>query len=91
MTKDIPEGKWKQVRSKIHARWNRLTEDDIDKIDGNRDQFIDVLQERYGVAKEKAENQLNRYLKAVTIRSKPSFIYDHGWDVGPSQRHNRRA
>jgi uncharacterized membrane protein YeaQ/YmgE (transglycosylase-associated protein family)/uncharacterized protein YjbJ (UPF0337 family) len=58
--------KWGKVRNKIHSRWNKITEEDIEKIDGNHDEFIDVIQERYGMDKEKAEEQLQGFLEAVT-------------------------
>ncbi len=68
----VIEGKWEQVRSKIHARWGKITDQDIAKIDSNHDQFIVTLQERYGYAKKEAEDQIQRYLKAV-LTFKPSF------------------
>jgi uncharacterized membrane protein YeaQ/YmgE (transglycosylase-associated protein family)/uncharacterized protein YjbJ (UPF0337 family) len=61
----VIESKWEQVRGKIHARWGKLTEQDIAKINGNHAQFIVTLQERYGYAKNEAENQIQSYLKAV--------------------------
>ncbi|MGE5225171.1 MAG: GlsB/YeaQ/YmgE family stress response membrane protein [Omnitrophica WOR_2 bacterium] len=61
----VVEGKWDQVSSKIHARWGNLTDQDIAKINRNHEQFNITLQERYGYAKEEAENQIQRYLKAV--------------------------
>jgi len=62
MNTDIFEGKWKQVRGEIRRWWGKLTDDDLDKIAGNRDKLIGTLQERYGYAKEKAEEELNRRL-----------------------------
>lgn len=61
----VIEGKWEQVSSKIHARWGKLTDQDIAKINRNHEQFNVTLQERYGYAKKEAENQIQRYLKAV--------------------------
>jgi len=65
---NVIERKWEQVRSKINARWGKLTEEDIDKIDGNHNRFIITLQARYGYAKEEAEDQIQRYLKASLRR-----------------------
>jgi uncharacterized membrane protein YeaQ/YmgE (transglycosylase-associated protein family) len=61
----VIEGKWEQVHSKIHARWSKLTDQDIAKIDSNHAQFNVTLQERYGYAKKDAEEQIQRYLRAV--------------------------
>jgi uncharacterized membrane protein YeaQ/YmgE (transglycosylase-associated protein family)/uncharacterized protein YjbJ (UPF0337 family) len=73
---EVIERKWMQVRNKIHARWSKITEADIDKINGNLNRFITTLQERYGYAKEDAEDQIQRYLKAVLGKTGPSFLYD---------------
>ncbi|HEY5869479.1 MAG TPA: CsbD family protein, partial [Candidatus Tectomicrobia bacterium] len=34
MNKDIVEGNWKQMRGHIKAWWGKLTNDDLDKING---------------------------------------------------------
>lgn len=61
----VIEGKWEQVSSKIHTRWGKLTDQDIAKINNNHAQFIVTLQERYGFAKKEAEDQIQRYIRAV--------------------------
>jgi len=63
--KRVIEGKWEQVSSKIHTRWGKLTDQDIAKINNNHAQFGATLQERYGFAKKEAEDQIQRYIRAV--------------------------
>jgi uncharacterized protein YjbJ (UPF0337 family) len=53
------KGYWKQIRVKAKEWWEKLTEDDLDMIDGKRDQLIRKLQERYGYSKEKAAREVN--------------------------------
>ena len=48
MNKDVFEGKWKQVRGEAKTWWNRLTDDDLEKVDGKFDVLADLLQEKYG-------------------------------------------
>lgn len=38
MNWDQVEGKWKQVQGKVLEKWGKLTNDDLDQIDGKRDQ-----------------------------------------------------
>jgi uncharacterized protein YjbJ (UPF0337 family) len=33
------EGNWKQVKGKVKEQWDKLTDDDLDRIAGKRDQF----------------------------------------------------
>ena len=63
MNEDILKGKWKQIRGKSKEWWGKLTDDDLDMIDGNRDQLIGKLQERYGYTKDRAAQEVNERLK----------------------------
>jgi uncharacterized protein YjbJ (UPF0337 family) len=60
MNKDILQGKWRQMRGEMKKWWGKLTDDDLDKIEGDRDKLIGLLQEKYGYSKEKAEEELGQ-------------------------------
>jgi uncharacterized protein YjbJ (UPF0337 family) len=49
----------------IRERWGKLTEDDVEEIEGKRERLIGKIQERYGLAKERAERQLEDFLKRI--------------------------
>ena len=63
MNNDIIEGKWKQFKGDIQAKWGKLTDDQLDEIDGNREKFLGKIQENYGVGRDEAEKQLNDFEK----------------------------
>jgi uncharacterized protein YjbJ (UPF0337 family) len=65
MNEDILKGKWKQVRGRSKEWWGKLTDDDLDMIDGNREQLIGKLQERYGYTKDRAAQEVNERLKEL--------------------------
>jgi uncharacterized protein YjbJ (UPF0337 family) len=58
MNSDQLKGKWKQVKGSAKERWGKLTDDDIDVIAGQNEQLIGKIQERYGIAREAAEQQV---------------------------------
>ncbi|MDD2239985.1 MAG: CsbD family protein [Kiritimatiellae bacterium] len=58
MNEDRIKGNWKQIRGKVKEQWGKLTDDDLDQIDGQKDQFLGKLQERYGYSKEQAETEI---------------------------------
>jgi uncharacterized protein YjbJ (UPF0337 family) len=58
MNDDIFEGLWKQIRGQAKIWWGELTDDDLDKVDGKRDQLLGLLQEKYGYTREQAEDEL---------------------------------
>ncbi len=57
MNRDRVKGNWKQLAGRAKVQWGKLTDDDMLVIAGHRDQLAGKIQERYGVAKEKAEEQ----------------------------------
>ncbi len=63
MNWDTAEGNWKQFKGKVKEQWADLTDDDLTKIEGRRDQLIGRVQERYGVAKDEAEKQVTAWEK----------------------------
>ncbi|MBL8708961.1 MAG: CsbD family protein [Rhodospirillaceae bacterium] len=61
MNWDIIEGNWNQAKGKVKEQWGKLTDDDLSTISGKRDQLAGKLQERYGIAKDEVEKQLNDF------------------------------
>lgn len=61
MNSDIIKGKWKQLSGRIKERWGNLTDDDLNVADGHSDYLAGKLQERYGWAKEKAQQELRDF------------------------------
>ena len=58
MNDDTIAGNWKQFKGKVKEQWGKLTDDDLDVIDGKRDQMIGRVQERYGIARDEADRQV---------------------------------
>jgi uncharacterized protein YjbJ (UPF0337 family) len=61
MNLDNMEGKWKQIKGAVKVQWGKLTDDDLQVINGKRDQLVGKIQERYGFAKAEAEKQLREF------------------------------
>jgi uncharacterized protein YjbJ (UPF0337 family) len=59
MNRDTMEGNWKQFRGKIQEKWGKLTNDDLDEIDGRRDQLVGRLQELYGRERDELERDVD--------------------------------
>lgn len=65
MNWDRIEGNWKQLRGKVQEQWGKLTNDDMDVIGGQRDQLVGRLQNRYGIARDEAERQVDRWSRTL--------------------------
>jgi uncharacterized protein YjbJ (UPF0337 family) len=61
MNWDRIEGNWKQLKGKARVQWGKLTDDQLDVIGGKREQLVGRLQEQYGLGKDEAERQVDRF------------------------------
>ncbi|MCX7355214.1 MAG: CsbD family protein [Alphaproteobacteria bacterium] len=61
MNWDATKGNWNQFKGKVKEQWGKLTDDDLARIEGKRDQLLGSVQERYGIEKEEAEKQLKQF------------------------------
>lgn len=66
MNWDRIQGNWKQITGKAKEQWGKLTDDDMEVVGGRRDQLAGKIQQRYGVAKEDAENQIAAWQRLAT-------------------------
>lgn len=62
MNWDRIEGNWKTFKGKVKEQWGKLTDDDLDRAAGKRDQLAGRIQERYGIAKDEADRQLTEWV-----------------------------
>lgn len=53
------EGNWNEIKGKLHERWGQLTQDDLQKVRGNVDQLVGMIQRKTGEARELVEEYLN--------------------------------
>jgi len=61
MNQDQLEGKWKQMMGSFKEKWGKFTDDDITRFNGNREQIVGALQEKYGQTKEQAQRDFDNW------------------------------
>jgi uncharacterized protein YjbJ (UPF0337 family) len=59
MAWDRVEGNWKQMKGKVKEQWGKLTDDQMDVINGRREVLAGKIQEAYGIGKDEADRQIN--------------------------------
>jgi uncharacterized protein YjbJ (UPF0337 family) len=60
MRSDVLRAKWKQFRGELNYHWSELSSDDIDGVNGRRDNLVFLLERRYGYARRRAEREVER-------------------------------
>ncbi|HET9490508.1 MAG TPA: CsbD family protein [Methylomirabilota bacterium] len=68
MNRDTLKGQWTQLKGKMRQQWGKLTDDEIDQMQGNAEMLIGKLQERYGYEREQAEQEVDRWLSSQEQR-----------------------
>jgi uncharacterized protein YjbJ (UPF0337 family) len=81
MNSDQLKGKWKQMKGSVKERWGKLTDDDLDVIDGQSDQLIGKIQERYGIARQEAQKQVDEWNSNVARESESARERNVGDEV----------
>jgi uncharacterized protein YjbJ (UPF0337 family) len=59
------EGNWKQFKGRAKEKWGRLTDDDLDVVNGRQEQLEGKIQERYGLAKDEAKKDVEAWFKSL--------------------------
>ena len=75
MADHIIEGQWKQLKGEAKRLWGKLTDDDLERAEGNRDKMVGTLQERYGYHKEQAQTEFDGWVEKMRLKhSKPDEV-----------------
>ena len=67
MNRNQMEGAWQEFRGKVREQWGRLTDDDLDVINGKHDQLIGKIQQRYGMVQEEAERSVREWWDRIAV------------------------
>ena len=67
---DVLKGKWQQLKGEARIQWGRLTDDDLDQIQGNIEKLAGKLQERYGYAREEADREVEDFVRQNTAATR---------------------
>ena len=65
MVQDMIRTKWAMLGARLRLKWSKLTEDDVGRREGHRDYLVSKLQERYGIAKEKARVEVKEFERSL--------------------------
>jgi len=59
------EGNWKEFAGSARAHWDKITDDDWQKITGKKEHLVGCIEKRYGIAKEEAKQQIDTWSSAL--------------------------
>jgi uncharacterized protein YjbJ (UPF0337 family) len=67
MSWDRISGNWTQWKGRIRERWGKLTDDQLDVVNGRREQLSGRIQDAYGLSKDEVERQLRNWERNLAV------------------------
>lgn len=61
MNWDQIEGHWTEYKGKAKQQWGKLTDDELDVIEGRREELSGRIQAAYGKTKEEADREIDAW------------------------------
>ncbi len=61
---DVLRAKWGKVRGQARQTWDRLTDEDLNQVEGDRYALVGKLQEKYGYSKARANEEVEMFIRA---------------------------
>jgi uncharacterized protein YjbJ (UPF0337 family) len=69
------EGNWKQLKGKMREKWGELTDDQLDVMNGRREQLAGKLQEVYSISRDEADQLINDFAASLHDYENESEVY----------------
>jgi uncharacterized protein YjbJ (UPF0337 family) len=60
---------WRPLRGQMRDHWNKLSDADVDAIEGRRPKLIELLQQRYDLDEAEAMNQADAFVRSLQVLS----------------------
>jgi uncharacterized protein YjbJ (UPF0337 family) len=60
--RELLKSRWAGLRGRVRQQWGKLSDEDLDQIQGDADALREKVQEVYGRSREQAEQELERWL-----------------------------
>ena len=70
MNTDQLKGKWHEVKGDAKIQWGKLTNDDLDQLDGSVEKLVGLLQQRYGYERDQAEKEVRDFERRYPVTTR---------------------
>jgi uncharacterized protein YjbJ (UPF0337 family) len=76
MNHDIFAGHWKQMRGTLKSWWGKLSDDDFEWIEGQKNKLIGLVQEKYGYTGDQAREEVDRRFNEYDNKDSSASVRD---------------
>jgi len=64
MNRNEFERDWNEIKGEIRIKWNKFTSEDIARVNGKYEQFMNQLQKKYSFSREEANREIENWHKS---------------------------
>jgi uncharacterized protein YjbJ (UPF0337 family) len=68
MDRTEQQSKWQAFKSMARQQWEKLSDDDLEKVSGNEEKFLGLLGEKYGFVRARAAYEIQQFRRAYAAR-----------------------
>jgi uncharacterized protein YjbJ (UPF0337 family) len=62
------EGRWEEFRNNARETWSQLTDEDLNAVNGNREELVSRLEARCGMDRATAEHEADAWSHRLHVR-----------------------
>lgn len=67
MNRDEFARRWPEIRRRVKEHWKRLTDQDLDNVEGSSELLIGLIEEKYGEDRRAIEIELQHMLTGSAV------------------------
>jgi uncharacterized protein YjbJ (UPF0337 family) len=74
-TREVPvkarelQKNWRSIQGQLRERFPKLTDEDMDRIRGDKDELLKCMEERYGKNRRQCLQDLNHFLEGLHAKA----------------------
>jgi uncharacterized protein YjbJ (UPF0337 family) len=76
MNHNIFAEQWKQMRVRLKSWWGRLTDDDFESIEEQKNKLIGPVEEKYGYTRDQAREEVDRRFNEYDDKDSTASVRD---------------
>ncbi len=63
MNENTAKGKWLEIKGDVQKAWGKLTNDELDQVNGDMKKIAGLIQKKYGESQKSASDKLSSIFK----------------------------
>jgi uncharacterized protein YjbJ (UPF0337 family) len=61
-------GNWKMFKGKLREKWGEITDDELDRVQGRREQLVGYIQQKSGRERAEVEREIDNLSRETNYR-----------------------